>query len=237
MSYFLNVKMVPYKFGTSDEFALHQNISQYTDLVDQVRNNKAFYRKYTILDGERPDTLSQKLYGSPKYYFTFFLMNDSLRERGWPLPFQQVIELVQKERNNTVVTTTDEILLNFAVGDLLTGQTSGATGTVIKRNLDLGQIFVRGSVNFTTGELLRDPDNNLITAESVENEYNAAWRYEDADGNQVDIDPYTGPGELLVEKTYTDRYIAENDALKDIVVIKPGSIAEVYEQFQNAMRL
>ena len=236
MSYFRNVPMVPYRFGTSEDHALHQNLSRYTDLVDQVRNNSSFYQKYTILDGERPDTLSQKLYGSPKYYFTFFLMNDNIRERGWPLTNQQIIELAQKERNNTVITTTDPINANFPVGDTVTGQSSGVTGTVIKRNLDLGQIVVGGDKSYVDGEILLDISGNTITIGAAENEYNAAWRYEDSSSEPIDIDPFTGPGAQLVERTYTDRYIRENEELKDIIVIKPGSIQDVFEQFQAAMR-
>ena len=237
MSYFENTKFVPYKFGTSNEFTLHQNLGVYVDLIDQVRDNNSFYQRYTILDGDRPDVLSQKIYNSPKFYWTFFLMNDKIRESGWPLSNQGVIKLAKKERPNTVLTTRDDLTGIFKVGSTVTGETTLATGKIIKRNLDLGQIYVEGDVNFNSTENIinENGETNIVKLVGAVEEYNAVWRYEDVNGEQIDIDPYIGPGSEVTPKTFIDRYLSENDALKDIIVIKPDAINSVFEQFQNAM--
>lgn len=239
MSYFQNTKFVPYKFGTSEEFTLHQNLAQYVDLIDQVRDNNSFYQKYTILDGDRPDVLSQKLYGSPKHYWTFFLLNNNIRENGWPLTQQEVIELAEKERDNTVLTTRDDLTGIFKVGSTVTGVTSAASGTIIKRRLELGQIIIEGTQSFLSTEDIQTTEDavvNSATLVSATQEYNAVFEYTDSAGDPVDINPYNGPGAQLSIVSYTDRYIRENDDLKEIVVIKPDTIASVFEQFQDAMR-
>ena len=74
--YFKDFPAVDYKFGdelTSNQF---ENIAIYSDVIDQVRNYTSSYINYYILPDERPDQISQKLYGSTDYYWTFFIMND-----------------------------------------------------------------------------------------------------------------------------------------------------------------
>lgn len=240
MSYFQNIPFIPYRFGNSEDYALHQNISQYVDLIDQVRDNNSFYQKYTILDGDRPDVLSYKLYGNTKYYWTFFLMNDHLRESGWPLGTAEAIELAQKERNNTVLTSRDDLTGIFKVGSTVSGTTSGASGAVIRRRLDLGQLVIEGDQNFLSTEDIQAVENtvtNSATLVAATNEYNAIFEYQDSTGMPVDINPYAEPGAQLTPITYTDRYISQNDDLKEIIVIKPDVIASVFEQFQDQMRL
>ena len=81
-TYFKNFNTVNYRFGDNEKSNIFKNISQYVDLIDQVKSNVAFYQKYTIVSGERPDTLSYELYGTPEFYWTFYLMNDDIRESG-----------------------------------------------------------------------------------------------------------------------------------------------------------
>jgi len=238
MTYFRNFKFVPYKFGKSNEYALHQNLLQYSDLVDTVRDNVAFYQKYTIMDGDRPDTLSFKLYGSTKYYWTFFLMNNKLRERGWPLDNYSILQTVQSERANTVLTTRDDLTSIFNVGSVVAGQSSGATGTIIDRRLDYGQLIVRGIKDFISNEDITTTENGVLNSATLVgsvDQYEATWQYEDSDGLPVDVNPYASPPASYNAISYYDRYVRENDSLKDIVVIKPNSIGAVFEKFQQSM--
>ena len=84
-NFFRFFPVVDYKFGTNGGTDQFENISIYANVVDQVVNNVAAYQEYYLLPGERPDQVSQKLYNTPNYHWTFFLMNDTLRESGWPL--------------------------------------------------------------------------------------------------------------------------------------------------------
>lgn len=238
-SFFINVPYVRYNFGENGTRALHQNLTTYVDLIDQIKNNRAFYQSYTIIDGDRPDTLSYQLYDSTKYYWTFFLMNDKLRESGWPLPISQLTDLVRERKNNTVLTTRSDISNQFLVGSQVTGQSSGATGTIIKRRLNLGQIIVLGDQPFLSNEDIVTTEDDVLrslTLDGAVEEYNAIYRYEDADGNPTDFDLLTGPGAELLPVTYSDFYIRENDNLKDIAIIKPSAISQIFDEFQSAMR-
>ena len=75
MSFFRNFPVVNYRFGDEVNTNLFQNLSAYIDMIDQISDDVAFYEKYTIMDGERPDVLSYKLYGTIDFYWSFFLLN------------------------------------------------------------------------------------------------------------------------------------------------------------------
>jgi len=59
---------------------------RYVDVVDRLAQSTYSYSTVDILDSERPDTLSYRLYGTPDYYWTFFITNDPLKEglSAWP---------------------------------------------------------------------------------------------------------------------------------------------------------
>ena len=69
--FFKNYPQTLYNFGNETSATAFQNISGYVDVIDQVKNNINFYQYLTVQDGERPDTLSQQIYGSVKYYWMF----------------------------------------------------------------------------------------------------------------------------------------------------------------------
>ena len=222
--FFKNYPQTSYKFGNEQSFTAIQDISAYVDLIDQIKDNINFYQKYTILDGDRPDILSAKLYGATSYYWTFFLLNDSIRQQGWPLSEQEIYTKAQVDYPNAILTTRDvgTLTAHFQVGDVVAGQSSGAIGTVIRRNVGMGQLVVSGSNGFVGTEILRDNTNpefpQTIQLTSAVDEYLGIHHYEDATGF-VDIDPYNTPSALLTPITYVDRYQNTNDALKQINVM------------------
>ena len=144
-AYFKPFRKIRYDFGDEKSGNLMQDLTQYVDLIDQVKGNVSFYEDYTIPTGERPDTLSFKLYGTTDYYWTFFLLNDSMRESGWPINNEDIEALAKKSYPHRVITTNDDLATtpyNFPVGTQIIGNESGTIGNIIKRNLSLGQIIV-----------------------------------------------------------------------------------------------
>ena len=90
--FFNQYEKIFYKFGDETKAAVFQNLTLYTDLIDQIKDDLSFYEVVTVQEGERPDQVSQRVYGSPAYYWTFYLMNDKLRAQGWPVDRDQLIE-------------------------------------------------------------------------------------------------------------------------------------------------
>jgi len=142
MSYFTNYPTVNYKFGNESTAVAVQDIGAYIDLIDRVKDDISFYQEYNLRDGDRPDQVSNDLYGSPDYHWTFYLLNDDIKERGWPLTRSRISDKAKEEYPNIVLTTRANIAEQFLVGSNIEGQASGVTGKILRRRPDMGQIIV-----------------------------------------------------------------------------------------------
>ena len=247
MSYFKKYPVVNYRFGDNEPSALFSNISAYVDIIDEIKNEVAFFEKYTIQDGDRPDIVSQKLYGTPDYHWTFWAMNHKLRESGWPMPEHELRALLKKRYpHRTVTTETSFAAKAFKPGAFVTGKVSGTTGTVIERNLDLGQITIRASRNaqglqnnfgsseqIVAGTTAEEQNANIIVAIKESAQFDAALYYKNSSGTIVDIDPadQTTSTAGLTPVTLLEDNVTYNDNLKNIVVIKPSSVKSVVNEY------
>ena len=145
MKYIQSFLPLLYNFGEETRPALFQAIHSYVDILDQVKQDLSFYESYQILSGDRPDNVSYELYGSPDYYWTFYLMNDHLRESGWPVAQEKVSDIVKVRYPHRTVTTKDDFTTGdfaFRVGQVVTGSVSGTVGTIVRRIPELGQMVI-----------------------------------------------------------------------------------------------
>lgn len=231
---------IDYKFGENGSTDKFENISVYANVVEQVINNVTSYTEYYALPEDRPDTVSEKLYGTPNYHWTFYLTNPDIRSSGWPLSPRQLYNQIVELYPTRVITTRTKLTDKFKVGQTITGSTSSATATIGKRNLDLGQLFLEDvSGTFVAGENITSVNSNDVTetivATSFEYQYNAAHHYENSSGAWVDIDPEVGPGALLTEITWYQRLERLNDAKRQMKVIKPSIIRDVVRSFRDTV--
>ena len=214
MSYFENYPSIRYPFGGQSQTTIFQDIGVYVDLIDRVKDDVSFYKEYSIKNADRPDQLSQTLYETPDYYWTFYLMNDDLKLRGWPLSNQALLEKAKREYPYKVLVTRENMTGRFQIGDIIRGLSSGAHGQIIRRRPDLGQIIVKPIPNPNPGpdesataiipfeddedaesiRIVEDADDETAGSPSMKidrvvDEYNAKHHYENADGDYVDIFP------------------------------------------------
>jgi hypothetical protein len=168
MSFFRQFPKVEYDFNRT---GVKQNM---VDLFRSVRplpsflDNYSAYKFYEIKNGERPDIISKRLYGTTQYYWTFFAVNEFLHDgmRAWPMSQEDLFAYIEKEYEGYVIETnpvitrdTDGLITNhrnslsgrFALGETITGATSGATGTLTVKNADLSQLVVQ---NVTGGAFI-----------------------------------------------------------------------------------
>jgi len=253
MSYFRNTPNALYRFGNNEKSILFQDISRYADTIDAIKDDVTAYTKYTILENMRPDQVSFELYGNPQYYWTFFLMNDNIREQGWPLSQTELLTQCQRDFPGTVLVTSTNLVQDLFTGTgvlrdkilsgvTLIGQTSGVIAEVDHIHYDLGLIVVKGTKSFLAGEFVYlSTDINVgFTASSVVAEYLSTHHWEDANGNYVDligddgIVDITG-GALNTEITNYDNYIRVNDSLKEIKVLKRGIVGQVSDAIKTAI--
>ena len=149
-----------------------------------------------------------------------------------------------------IITTRENISTKFKVGQTISGGTSGASGKIIRRNLDLGQIVIEGTVAFaSSGELMQSTNSSgvveTLSTVSSSAEYNAARHYIDASELIVDlIDPdpgsstfpFSAPGAQYTEKTNLDVEYDVNENLRIIKVIKPSLMGSLISGYKKSIR-
>jgi hypothetical protein len=74
------------------------DLSQYSTIFTRIADDVSFYSYYTMQDGERLDTISQKLYGTPEYYWTIPLINHHITNvfRDLPKDYPTLIKYLEK---------------------------------------------------------------------------------------------------------------------------------------------
>ena len=246
---FKNYPLVTYRFGSSPELSMFENITTYISILDGMKEDLTYYETEMINDFERPDTLSFKLYGSTAYYWTFYYLNDDIRESGWPLAELEIQEKLKSDYPNRTVTTEDPIGSTIRVGDTVVGQSSGSTGIVVKKHIDLGQVVIKSPDNFGTSELIVPFDANggertadTIRAHSEVEQYNSVHHYENSSGEQVDLGiNVAGAADVtatggLIPITYSDRVYRKNNDLRDIKVLKRNVVTQVQSEYNKLLR-
>ena len=249
-NFFKNFPLINYNFGNETTAALFQDISAYIKVIDDIADDIAFYTTVHIQDYDRPDNFSYKLYGTTEFYWTFYYLNDDIRESGWPLPQQDLLPKAKLDYPHRTITTTAEISKTFLPGHTCTGSLSGSTGIVVKRYMDLGQIIVESPDNFNAGETITPSINGVAQVADVAivksevAQFNSVHHYENAAGDFVDIGlapSGTGTGNFptvssFTPVTYFERITAKNDALREINVLKPNIAAQVKTEFNKLLR-
>ncbi len=240
--YFQNFPMIRYSFGSNEDSVLWQNQSVYIDLLDKIADDASFYHKYEILSGDRPDVVSYKLYGTVNHYWTFHLLNNHVRESGWPLSDAAAYDHVKLNYPNWTIVTENPIADTlFQPGATVEGSSSGSSGVIIARNLDLGQLVINSPSNFLANENIRaglDLGNqDFVKVYSQSRQYDSVHHYEDTDGNYVDIDPFDQTSTNgLIPVTYTERVVLKNNQLKSIRVLRPDVVESVSREFQRLLK-
>ena len=247
-NYFTNFKTVDYAFG--DDFAkkggakltleLFQDITSYVDFIDELKDLAPYYQTYYVLDNDRPDQVSYKIYGTTDYHWTFYLMNDNIRRQGWPLSMRALDEKVKRDFPHKFVRSRADLTGIMIPGQRAFASNSAAGGTILRRNLDLGEIIIQSERDFTPPEQLTNTAYSGVTSSvtvfGTGDEHLATHHYEDGNGERVDIDPREEVGAQIVRITNYDYYIRENDKLKEINVIRPDAIQSIIGNYFEAIK-
>ena len=237
--FFQSMPKILYSFDAGN--GVMQDITRYSEVVDKIRANASFYQDYIIQHGDRPDHVAYQLYNNPQLHWTLYLLNPQIRESGWPLTDLEVLSKVKKDYPYTVLNTTSDITDKFKVGQIVTGQRSGAGGVVVDKNVDLGQLVIETNDTFkndgATESIISVVGEQIETIEAQSAvPQHLSTRHYLQDGEVITswIDLQPTPSETIV--THYDFYVKSNNQLKQISVIRPESIRQVVDAVSDALR-
>lgn len=90
-------KPISYPFSESD-FVTAKNFFRRYKVNDDVFSNAVFFKKYSIEDGERPDTLADKAYGDPFYDWVILITNNMVNAKyDWPMTNYELYKVLESE--------------------------------------------------------------------------------------------------------------------------------------------
>lgn len=87
-NFFSQFPKLAYDIDGEGSYVNLTDISRNVDISNLNEDKGSYYTYYDIMDGDRPDTISQLLYQTPQYYWSIFILNDSLKaglNNAWPL--------------------------------------------------------------------------------------------------------------------------------------------------------
>jgi hypothetical protein len=90
-------KPISYPFSESD-YVTAKNFFRRYKTNDDVFSYGVFLQKYTIVDGDRPDTLAKKLYDNQFYDWVILLTNNLVNAQyDWPMSNYTLQKVIEKE--------------------------------------------------------------------------------------------------------------------------------------------
>ena len=180
MNFFKNFPVVEVDLQRDGRVNKMVNIFRSVRPLQNFIDDSALYTFYEIKNGERPDIVSQRLYKTSEFYWTFFVINDFLHDgyRSWPMSQEVLEKYLEVEYEGFALVTHPEVDTNsdgsvieytnslagenitytvdgtrYKLGETVTGSSSNASGKVTKKNLDLNQLIVQSvSGTFVSGE-------------------------------------------------------------------------------------
>lgn len=260
MSFFRNFPLTKYEFDGGGVKTNIVDLFRYVKLSDDIINdNLETYRYYEIHDGERPDVVSYKLYGTPDYYWTFFIINDHLRNgsQTWPLStqdFEKYMEieyegviitgkpLITYDSDGLIVDNKDSIAGRFKIGETVVGSKSQATGRIVEKNTRYNYLVLENVTGtfreneFITGNITLDK----ITSYEVFNRRTGPKYFVDENGQVSDHSDYINDATnkyTLDMITNEEWEIELNDKRSKIRVIRPEYIQDFVLKFKELVEL
>ena len=90
-------KPISYPFSESD-FVVAKNFFRRYKINDDVFSNLVLFKKYSITEGERPETLAHKVYGNVFYDWVILLTNNMVNARyDWPMNNYELYKTLESE--------------------------------------------------------------------------------------------------------------------------------------------
>ena len=234
--YFANIRNVLIDVDVSGNVDLLKNLTAKVTDSNDLLNSAGFYQTVEIIDGERPDILSTRLYGTDQYHWTFLLLNPQIKNiwDDWPMSASQLIEYCTNKYQHLAADTDTDLNNKFIIGETITGGVSGATGIIREVHVNMGYIVIEKTAGtFTiTGETIQGlTSTDSAVANFIKSQAYAPHHHVDSSGNWV---KRAAAGTTAYNYIDYESAIAEQN--RQIKAIKPLHIREVASQFIKEMK-
>lgn len=215
------------------------NLTKYAAIFSDIADDVSFYSFYNMNYGQRLDSISSELYGTPDYYWTIPLINKELVNtwQNLPMSINSLTHNLSKRYPGIVFPIRNDQNLAglFSIGEVLADNSTN-TAEILNLYPTRGYIHAQPLDDASFAQnveltLTGQTSGNSIVVNNAVAPYLAPLRHEDADGNIVTFDT---PGAVPV--TILNDANDRNEEYGQIKVIRPEYIFDVVSLFERAMR-
>jgi len=177
-------------------------------------NSSAFY-KYSVQDSDTPEIIAAKYYDNPERHWIVLMFNDIIDPQfDWPLRYENFIKFVDtKYTANGAANTTVQSGLAWAMS---VNNVQSYYKIVTRTNINNDSIVEKIQVNASTyANVVTPAIPTTITLQSG------------------DVITQTVTRE---KKTYYDYEMEENEAKRDITLLKPEFVSQIEKEFKKIIK-
>jgi hypothetical protein len=202
-------------------------------ISDKFRENSVVLEDYFTQDGETPEQVSYKLYGTPAYHWVILMVNDITNPREeWPILDSKVTDLVYL-KYDFIVEVPDGS--EYTVDDIIT---SDNDGTFIVTKVVDDEVYLRsqvGKIILTSSSLLNNTttETENLTIISITDPEEGVHHYFDSEIGYIVDEDYSVNTVPVTNYTYE---VEENDAKRTVKVLDPALIPTIEQEFDSLIR-
>lgn len=239
--YFANFPKIVYDFDLSSgvDYKVVTDITRNVRLRKQILENISLYDYYDIAEGETPEIISEKIYGTPYYHWVIMLVNQRYDYvNDFPLTQLELDTYVDKKYSDkkyhihdykvngfikegvNIVTLRDSNLEGGRIGEMIPGKVLVSVQNGYQARIDnilipSDNTTIQIEVSLRTGKFLQD---ELVTV-SGENTF-------------AEVVSCTIPGEYTTTSNY-DYEIALNESKRRIKIVDPKLVEQIVKEFKD----
>jgi hypothetical protein len=192
---------------------------------------------YVVVEGDTPEIVSYKFYGTPLYHWVVLIVNDIVNPREeWPLSENQLINKIALKYSTPVT----GILTTTKNSDIVTG-----IGTSFSTELTVGDFLYKNSTTENLGRIeniISDSSVRLTKASSMSYQgvvkkcdFNQVYEYRETTyGYVVDYDENLEASEEIYPVTIYEYESEKNELKREIKVLDPNFITDFITAYYRA---
>ena len=251
-----------YEIGKNTDIKIVTDITRNVRVIKDVLSNITLYDEYDIKEGETPEIIADKFYGSPLYHWVVMLTNERYDYvNDFPLPYAELEKHVKEkygtrvvdfEANNLLIINIENNLFTindhkFNTTDIVEYSNNGGTNIGGLFNTKRYNIIKINDNQFKLALNRKDAINGIeinlsslgsgLHSLTINNQYQT-HHYEDSNGNIVNENYINVRGES--EQTYpVSNYEYEerlNESKRRIKIISPSLLPLILKNFEDIIQ-
>jgi len=200
-------------YFNDDESNTLENVTNLTlkwKFNDAFKENTLAYYDYIVKDGETPEMLAHKLYGSSDRHWIILAVNDIVHPQfDWPLNMQSLISFIEKKYVGNADTINGETGLEWAQSNY--------------RDYFFTERFTITSTGEYTEKIFDMTSSQYSSFSNSSNDYTLS------DGTEINISMTRN------RKTYYDYEIESNESKRNIKLLRNEFVSTLEEEFRKLL--